>query len=164
MRCAVDRSDGLAPAGQYPFCARLAPENHGEGVEGVLAPKPPIAGAGHLRTYLLRVRIAVMSSKTLDEHIELTSDTAGGRPRIRGRRITVQDIAIWHERLGKSADEIATEYDLTLGDVYAALAYYFDHREEIDARLTEDGAFAEALRARTPSKRFQKLSSLGGEN
>ena len=104
-----------------------------------------------------------MSSETLDDHIELTPDTVGGKPRIRGRRITVQDIAIWHERLGKSADEIATEYDLTLADVYAALAYYFDHRADIDARMTDDRAFAEALRARTPSFRDQKLRSLRGE-
>lgn len=108
--------------------------------------------------------MAFMSSKTLDGHIELTPDTVGGRPRIHGRRITVQDIAIWHERLGKSPDEIAAEYDLTLGDVHAALAYYFDHREEIDARITEDRAFAGALRARTPSRRDEKLRSLRGEN
>jgi uncharacterized protein (DUF433 family) len=104
-----------------------------------------------------------MSSRALDDHIQLTPDTAGGKPRIRDRRITVQDIAIWHDRLGKSADEIAAEYDLTLADVYAALAYYFDHREEIDARMTEDRAFAQALRARTPSLRDQKLRSLRGE-
>ncbi len=105
-----------------------------------------------------------MAIRTLDEHIELTPDPAGGKPRIRGRRISVQDIAIWHERLGKSADEIASEYDLTLGDVHAALAYYFDHREEIDERMAEDHAFVEALRAQTPSKRSQKLSSFRGEN
>jgi uncharacterized protein (DUF433 family) len=93
-----------------------------------------------------------MSSRTLDEHIEVTPDTAGGKPRIRGRRITVQDVAIWHERLGKSAHEIAAEYDLTLADVYAGLAYYFDHREEIDRRIAEDNALVEALRERTPSK------------
>jgi uncharacterized protein (DUF433 family) len=58
-----------------------------------------------------------MSSKALDDHSELTPNTAGGKPRIRGRRITVQDVAIWHERLGKSADEIAAECDLTLADV-----------------------------------------------
>jgi len=75
----------------------------------------------------------------------------------------VQDIAIWHERLGKGADEIASEYDLTLADVYAALACYFDHREVIDAAMTEDRAFAEALRARTPSLRDQKLRALHGE-
>ena len=105
-----------------------------------------------------------MSSKTLDEHIELAPDAAGGKPRIRGRRITVQDIALWHERLGKGADEIAAEYDLTLADVHAALAYYFDHREEIDARMIEDRAFAAELRARTPSKRDEKLRSLRGKN
>jgi uncharacterized protein (DUF433 family) len=105
-----------------------------------------------------------MPSRTLDDHIELTPSTAGDKPRIRGRRILVQDIAIWHERLGKSADEIAAEYDLTLSDVYAALAYYFDHRQEIDARITEDRAFVETLRASTPSKRSKKLRSLGGEN
>ena len=104
-----------------------------------------------------------MSSNTLDDHIQLTPDTAGGKPRIRGRRITVQDIAIWHERLGKSADEIAAEFDLTLADVYTALAYYFDHREAIDARMTEDGTFADALRAHTPSLRDEKLRSLRGE-
>ena len=97
-----------------------------------------------------------MSTRTLDEHIELTPDTAGGRPRIRGRRITVQDIAIWHERLGKTADEIAAEYDLTLADVYAALAYYFDHREAIDERMAQDRALAEAFRARIPSKRIEE--------
>jgi uncharacterized protein (DUF433 family) len=90
--------------------------------------------------------------KTLDEHIELTPETAGGRPRIRGRRITVQDIAVWHERLGRGADDIASACDLTLADVYAALAYYFDHREEIDRRIAADGALAAALRGRTPSK------------
>ena len=52
-----------------------------------------------------------------------------------GRRITIQNIAIWHERMGESADEIATEYDLTLADVYAALAYYFDRRAEIDESI-----------------------------
>lgn len=105
------------------------------------------------RPAIWSTRESFMASRTLDEHIELTPDTVGGKPRIRGRRLTVQDIAIWHERLGKSVDEIATDYDLTLADVHAALAYYFDHREEIDARMAEDRAFAEALRASIPSKR-----------
>jgi uncharacterized protein (DUF433 family) len=101
-----------------------------------------------------------MTRKSLDEHIEITPGVAGGKPRIAGHRITVADIAIWHERLGKSADEIAAEYDLTLGDVYAALAYYFDHREEIDAASEADEAFVEELRKRTPSKLMQKLQEL----
>jgi uncharacterized protein (DUF433 family) len=65
-----------------------------------------------------------MGTKTLDGHIEITKGIAGGKPRIAGHRITVQNIVIWHELLGRSADEIATEYDLTLADIYAALAYF----------------------------------------
>ena len=63
-----------------------------------------------------------MVTKVLDQHIEITPGIAGGKPRVAGHRITVQNIAIWHERMGKEADEIAAEYDVTLADVYAALA------------------------------------------
>ena len=98
-----------------------------------------------------------MAVGTLDRHIEVTPGIMGGKPRIAGHRITVRDIAIWHERLAKSADEIATEYELTLSDVYAALAYYFDHRTEIDRSIEEDQAFTQALRQRIPSKLEQRL-------
>jgi hypothetical protein len=57
----------------------------------------------------------------------------------------------WHEHLGMCADEICADYDLTLSEVYAALAYYFDHREEIDQRLREDEDFVATLRQQTPS-------------
>jgi uncharacterized protein (DUF433 family) len=104
-----------------------------------------------------------MNATTLDQHIEVTPGISGGKPRIAGHRITVQDIAIWHERLGKSADEICAEYDLTLADVYAALAYYHDHRTEIDAKMAQDEAFVAALRAKTPSPLQEKLKVMSGE-
>ncbi len=90
--------------------------------------------------------------ETLARHIERTPGVAGGKPRISGHRITVQDIVIWHERLGRSSDEIATEYGLSLADVYAALAYYYDHREEIDRMIQADAAVVAELRQRIPSK------------
>ena len=93
----------------------------------------------------------------LEQHIEITPDVAGGKPRIAGRRITVQNIVIQHERMGKTPDEIAAEYDLTLAEIHAALAYYFDHREEIDRAMAESQAFVNALRQSTPSKLQQKL-------
>ncbi len=105
-----------------------------------------------------------MGVEKLITHIEATPGVAGGKPRIAGRRITVRDIVIWHERLGIGPDEIATEHDLSLADVHAALAYYFDHREEIDRSIEQDDAFVRALRARLPSKVERKLgeeSSLG---
>jgi len=98
-----------------------------------------------------------MRTKTIDQHIEITPGVAGGKPRIAGRRITVQNIAVWHERLGKTADDIADEYDLKLSEVHAALAYYFDHREEIDNGLDEGEAFVAALRQSAPSKLKAKL-------
>jgi uncharacterized protein (DUF433 family) len=55
-----------------------------------------------------------LALRTLDQHIEVTPGVAGEKPRIAGHRITVQDIVIWHDRRGKSADEIAAEYDLAL--------------------------------------------------
>ena len=94
--------------------------------------------------------------KTLEQHIEITPGISGGKPRIAGHRITVENIVIWHERMGKSADEIATEYDLTLADVYAALAYYFDHRAEIDQSIEESEVFVKTLRQQTFSKLSEK--------
>ena len=84
--------------------------------------------------------------------------------RITGHRITVANIVIWHERLGKSADEIATEYDLTLSDVYAALAYYFDNREAIDESIAMSRALVANLRKKNVSqlaKRIQEPTSHG---
>ena len=107
-----------------------------------------------------------MATKSLDQHIEITPGIVGGKPRIAGHRITVENIAIWHERMGRCADEIAADYDLTLADVYAALAYYFDHRAEIDQSMEESEAFVEELRQRTPSKLLEKLQRqmLNGED
>jgi uncharacterized protein (DUF433 family) len=98
-----------------------------------------------------------MTTQILDNHIEITPGVAGGKPHIVGHRITVQNIVIWHEWLGRSADEIAAEYDLTLADVYAALTYYYDHQFEIDQSIRESEAFVEALRQQTPSKVAKKL-------
>jgi uncharacterized protein (DUF433 family) len=53
----------------------------------------------------------------------------------------VQDIVLWHEE-GRSADEIVSDFpQLSLSDVYAALAFYHDNREQIDKDLREDAEF-----------------------
>lgn len=98
-----------------------------------------------------------MVTKTLDEHIVSTPGIKGGRPRIAGHRISVQNIVIWHEWMGRAVDEIANDYNLNVADVYAALAYYHDHREEIDKQIKDDDEFVEALKKATPSKLAKKL-------
>ena len=60
--------------------------------------------------------------------------------------------------MGQSADEICAERDLTLADVHAALAYYFDHREEIDGAIKADEDFVAELRLRKPSLLQRKLN------
>ena len=46
-----------------------------------------------------------------------------------------------------SADEIAREFaHLTLAQVYAALAYYFDNRELVRSHIKEDDHYAESMR------------------
>ena len=54
-------------------------------------------------------------------------------------RIRVAQIAADHLGYGWSSEEIARQYPhLTLAEIHAALGYYYDHREEIDAELSEE--------------------------
>ena len=56
------------------------------------------------------------------EHIEITPGVCGGKPRIAGHRISVQNIVVWHERMGMSPDEIAATYpSITLADVLCGI-------------------------------------------
>ncbi len=96
----------------------------------------------------------------LDRHIEITTEVRGGRPRIVGTRITVADIVIMHLRLGQSLEEIAGKYDLSLAAVYSAMAYYYDHRDEVDRRIEEDQAFVDAFRRANPSPLQEKLRAV----
>jgi uncharacterized protein (DUF433 family) len=66
-------------------------------------------------------------------------DVCGGRLRVDGTRITVNQIVLLYKE-GHSAEDIADEYsDLTLAQVYTALAYYHANREEIEADLAAEG-------------------------
>ena len=91
------------------------------------------------------------------QHIENSPGVAGNKPRITGHRITVQNVVIWHERMGLSADAIASEHGLSLADVYAALAYYYDHRQAIDEATLADESYVAELRNRTKSKLSGKI-------
>jgi len=51
-----------------------------------------------------------MSVKSLDKYIAITPGIAGGRPYIAGHRVTVQNIAFWHERLDKHRLEYRLVY------------------------------------------------------
>lgn len=94
----------------------------------------------------------------LDRFIVSEPGYRGGRPRINGTRLTVAEIALLHLRMGQTPVEIAGRYDLPLAAVYAALAFYFDHRQEIDADIAADEAYAAEFRAANPHKLLSKTA------
>lgn len=97
------------------------------------------------------------------EHIEISADVRSGKPRISGTRIAVEDIAVMHLKMAYSLVEIAGKYDLSIASVYAAMAYYFDHREEIDRRTIEEDEQVEALKRDHSSRLQEKLRRLKNE-
>jgi len=96
-------------------------------------------------------------------HVGTIEGYCGGEPHILGRRIKVRDVAVWHDRLGMNADQIASEYDLDLSQIYAALTYYFDNREQIDKSIRESEAFIVELEKRETSTIQQKINGLRGD-
>ena len=98
-----------------------------------------------------------MAVQPLDAYIKRDPGIVGGKPHIAGTRIAVIDIVIWHERMGIRADQLASEYNLSLSSIYAALAYYYDHQKEIDRSIEEEAAQFQALKAQHVSKLKQKL-------
>lgn len=48
-------------------------------------------------------------------------------------------------------------YELELTDIYAALSYYFAHREATNRSMRDEKAFVEELRRDPPSKLEEKL-------
>ena len=87
------------------------------------------------------------NQSTIANHVDVTPGTCGGKPRIAGTRIRVQDIVLWTEQ-GRSPDQIITDYpQLTHGDVYAALTYYHDHRALIERHIREADELVEKMMA-----------------
>lgn len=86
-----------------------------------------------------------MSHVQLTSHIEMRPGVRGERAFIAGHRVRVQDIVLWDEE-GLSADEIITRVPtISLADVHAALAYYYDHLDEINRHIQEDESFANQM-------------------
>ncbi|MEB3212666.1 MAG: DUF433 domain-containing protein [Leptolyngbyaceae bacterium] len=94
----------------------------------------------------------------ISDHIQITPGICGGKPRIAGHRIRVQDIVIWYEHLKMSPNEIVYHYpSITLADVHAALAYYYDHFDDIRQDIQASEALGRQMSAKTPSILKQKL-------
>ena len=94
----------------------------------------------------------------ISEYIGVRPGYCGGEPHILGHRIKVRHVAVWYERLGMSPTEIAATYPtITLAQVHAALAYFYDHRDEIYAAIEEEERFVNEMKAKTPPSKLQNV-------
>jgi len=83
--------------------------------------------------------MAEAQAQTEYVHIVCTPGVVGSEPRIAGHRIRVRDIVAARDLGGLTPEEIAASVypELTLAEVYSALAYYEDHHDEIDWPTTK---------------------------
>lgn len=82
-----------------------------------------------------------------------------GQPCIAGTGLRVTDVvmaSVFHDR---APDEIATDYDLSLAQVYAALAYYYEHKTELDETLRQQILKARELKEQQVGGRGTSLLS-----
>ena len=90
---------------------------------------------------------------TAADHIAVDPAVFGGKPCVAGTRVRVLDVYVWHDLRGQSADEIVSRFPhLKHADVYAALAYFWDHRDAMLVDLERDDQLVDHMRQRFPSK------------
>lgn len=91
-------------------------------------------------------------STAIETLLVSSPSVCGGRLRIEGTRITVNQIVTLYKH-GYTPEEIADQYShLSLSRVYTALAYYHANKEEIEADL-----IAEKEEATRLEREFTKL-------
>lgn len=89
-------------------------------------------------------------------HVVLDPD---GVPTIAGSTMKVVEIVMAQQAHGWSPEEIHFQHPyLPLGHIYSALAYYWDHQQELDADIDRQTRFSEDVRkAAGPSPLAEKL-------
>jgi len=73
-------------------------------------------------------------------------DVLGGKPRIEGTRIGVYFVRERVEGRGLDPQTVADRHDLDVADVYAALAYFHNHPDEMAAIEREREELLEGAR------------------
>jgi uncharacterized protein (DUF433 family) len=104
---------------------------------------------------------------TAKQYIEVRKNRSGrDRVYIIGTRIRVQDIYVDSRIRGMTPDEIIDGLPhLSLAQVHAALAYYFDNREAILAEIRQDEAYVRSLMAVTgPGPLDRKLRAIEADD
>jgi uncharacterized protein (DUF433 family) len=94
---------------------------------------------------------------TATEAITHIHSDKAGRAWIDDTRVKVIEVALDHLAYGWSADEIHEQHPhLSLAQVHAALAYYYDHQAELDGQIQRDLESVRRLRASTGESPMQR--------
>jgi len=82
-----------------------------------------------------------MSPKVLTiDSIVADPEIRGGSAIVAGTTLRVSDLAAYHTLAGLDPDQLAAQFELPLDQVHAALAYYYQHKPEIDAELRRNAS------------------------
>ena len=81
----------------------------------------------------------------------------GPQPVLERSGIKVKLVARWHLDQGMTIDELCETVGLTLAEIHAALAYYYDHEAELRAQISENDKIDAASRRDNPSVLRAKL-------
>lgn len=81
----------------------------------------------------------------------------GGRPCLRGTGLRVIDVVMAHLFHARTPGELAADYDVPLASVYAALAYYYEHKAELDEDIRQQIAKARELKEKRVGSRGPSL-------
>lgn len=100
------------------------------------------------------------SAVTTYEHIEIDAD---GVPIIAAANTKVHELVLDMMAHGTSPEEMSFQYPhLTLGQIYSALAYYWDHKKQVDSEIERRFALVERWRKEAgPSKLVARLAARG---
>jgi len=83
------------------------------------------------------------AAKTVYSHVTKQPGVRGGRACVDDTRIAVVDIVALLKQ-GHSAEQMLVAYpSLNLAQVHAAISYYYENKDEIEAELAEDDGWEE---------------------
>ena len=103
---------------------------------------------------------AIPAIATAYEHLSFDDE---GDPIFAETRFKALHLIREHVAYGWSAEELAVNHpQLSLGQVYAALAWYADHRVQVEEKLNAESARAALAHARPENRRLARLLKRGG--
>ena len=120
------------------------------------------AGTRITRGIRQRVKFSMNTTSTVTAYEHVAIDT-NGVPFVAGTTMKVVQLVMAQLANGWSPEELHFQYpDMTLGQIYSALAYYWDHKDTLDSDIERRRQLAERARQESgPSPLATRLRAQG---